>query len=192
MLGRPPLAQLAVEAMVGDGAAMLVERGLAATGGIPETPSFGDLVAEYVALLAKEPIGESDLYPGVMPTLRRFADAGYAMAVCTNKPVDAAKTALQMTNIRGFFDVIVGDGSASALKPDPAPVRAILDQLGVKPDQAVMIGDHKNDVLAARGAGVPALLVTYGHPNTNHAALGAPMIDRFDALPAALLEGASS
>ena len=191
-LGRQALSQDSVETMVGDGAAKLVERGLAATGGVPPSPSFDALVTQYVDALAAEPLSESDLYPGVMATLARFRDTGHMMAVCTNKPIEAAETALRMTKIRPFFDLVVGGGSAAALKPDPAPVRTILDRLGVAPGQAVMIGDHANDVRAGRGAGVRTLMVTYGYPNASHADLGAPLIDRFDALPDALQERESS
>jgi len=191
-LGRTPLPQDAVEAMVGDGAEKLVERGLAATGGPPVTPSFGDIVDSYAKALAIEPISEADLYPGVMATLRLFADTGLAMAVCTNKPIAAAETALRMTGILPFFDLVVGDGSAPSLKPDSAPVKTILDKLGYRPDQAIMIGDHENDVKAARGAGVQPILVSYGYPNRNAAELGVTMIDRFDALPAALQRNAQA
>ncbi|MEM8587270.1 MAG: HAD-IA family hydrolase [Pseudomonadota bacterium] len=182
-LGREPLPRDAVERMVGDGAAKLVERGLAATGGQPMEPSFEAIVERYAATLAAEPIDAGDLYTGVAETLRQLADAGHAMAVCTNKPAAAAETALEMTGIRHFFDPVVGGGSAPALKPDPAPVRAILDHHGREPRQAVMIGDHENDVRAAFAADVPAILVTYGYAKPAQDTFGAHAIDSFGALP---------
>ena len=185
-LGRQPLPQGAVERMVGDGAAKLVERGLAATGGQPMEPSFDAIVERYGAMLAAEPIDAGDLYPGVARTLRHLADAGHTMAVCTNKPAAAAETALEMTGIRRFFDPVVGGGSAPALKPDPAPVRAILDHHGCRPRQAIMIGDHENDVRAAHAADVPAILVTYGYAKPARETFGAQSVDRFDALPGAI------
>ena len=174
--------------MVGDGAAKLVERGLAATGGQTEAPAFDDIVDRYVAVLAAEPLTEADLYPDVPEILRNFAYAGHQMAVCTNKPAAAAETALSMTGIRPFFDLVVGGDSSDALKPDPAPVLAILDQLGRAPDQAVMIGDHENDIRAAHAAGVPPILVTYGYPNKSAISLDSRRIDRFDALPTAIAD----
>ena len=185
-LGRVPLPQDAVERMVGDGAAKLVERGLAATGGRPTAPPFETIVERYAATLAAEPLDAGDLYPGVAKTLGHFADAGHGMAVCTNKPAAAAETALEMTGIRHFFDPVVGGGSAPALKPDPAPVRAILDHHGCRPRQAVMIGDHENDVRAAHAADVPAILVTYGYAKPAQDTFGAHVIDSFDALPGAI------
>lgn len=185
-LGRQPLPQDAVERMVGDGAAKLVERGLAATGGQPTAPPFETIVKRYAATLAAEQIDARDVYPGVPDTLRHFADAGFAMAVCTNKPTEAAETALEMTGLRDFFDPIVGGGSAPALKPDPAPVRAILNHHGCRPRDAVMIGDHENDVRAARAAGVPAILATYGYARPAQDTSGAHLVHRFDALPAAI------
>jgi len=182
-LGRQPLRQNAVERMVGDGAAKLVERGLAATGGQPKAPPFEAIVERYAAMLAAEPIDAGDLYPSVAETLSHFSAAGHGMAVCTNKPAEAAETALEMTGIRHFFDPVVGGGSAPALKPDPAPVRAILNHHGCRPRQAIMIGDHENDVRAAHAAGVPAILVTYGYAKPAQETFGAQSVDRFDALP---------
>ncbi|MEO1225194.1 MAG: HAD-IA family hydrolase [Pseudomonadota bacterium] len=186
-LGRPTLSQDAVERMVGDGAAKLVERGLAATGGQPTAPPFETIVERYGATLAAEPIDAGDLYPGVTKTLKHLADAGHGMAVCTNKPAEAAETALEMTGIRHFFDPVVGGGSAPALKPDPAPVRAILDHHGCQARQAIMIGDHENDVRAAHAADVPAILVTYGYATPAQETFGALPIDRFDALPGVIV-----
>lgn len=187
-LGRAALPQDQVETMVGDGAAKLVERGLAATGGKPETPAFDDIVDQYAQVLAREPLNGDDLYPGVPETLRNLAYAGHQMAICTNKPAAAAETALSMTAIRSYFELVIGGDSATALKPDPAPVRAILNQLRRKPDQAVMIGDHGNDVRAARAAGVPSILVSYGYPDKDPELPAANRIDHFDALPAAIAE----
>lgn len=185
-LGRQPLPQDAVERMVGDGAAKLVERGLAATGGQLTAPPFEAIVERYAAMLAAEPIDAGDLYPSVAETLSLFSAAGHGMAVCTNKPAEAAETALEMTGIRHFFDPVVGGGSAPALKPDPAPVRAILNHHGCRPRQAIMIGDHENDVRAAHAAGVPAILVTYGYAKPAQETFGAQSVDRFDALPGAI------
>jgi hypothetical protein len=56
--------------------------------------------------------------------------------------------------------------------------------MGIAPDDAVMVGDHRNDLLAARGAGVAAIFATFGYGEEDHRAFGAAAaIDRFGDLP---------
>jgi phosphoglycolate phosphatase len=59
-------------------------------------------------------------------------------------------------------------------KPDPGHLRATLAAAGATPEQAVMIGDHANDMLAARGAGVRAIFAGWGY-GPQHMADGAPI-----------------
>ena len=63
----------------------------------------------------------------------------------------------------------------------------LLERMGRDPKRAVMIGDSIHDAEAARGAGLPAVLVNWGYTTRPASELGADaVIDRFDALPAAL------
>ena len=180
---RPPLATTEVAAMVGDGVGKLVERVLAARSLTPPAP----LVPRFVALYEADIATRTRPYPGVVDGLAALAGRGIALAVCTNKLGHATRAVLAALDLQRFFSVVVSGDSLPAQKPDPAPLRFALDRLGVAAAAAAMLGDHRNDVLAARAAGAAALFARYGY---GFASLGAlkpdAMIDRFAELPAAL------
>ncbi len=180
---RPPLATTEVAAMVGDGVGKLVERVLAARSLTPPAP----LVPRFVALYEADIATRTRPYPGVVDGLAALAGRGIALAVCTNKLGHATRAVLAALDLQRFFSVVVSGDSLPAQKPDPAPLRFALDRLGVAAAAAAMLGDHRNDVLAARAAGAAALFARYGY---GLASLGAlkpdATIDRFAELPAAL------
>jgi len=156
---RPEVAR-----MVGDGAGVLLDRAFAARGSTPDDSALADFLGDYGANTANE----SEPYPGVHATLRRFADAGWRMAVCTNKPEAPARTLLSALDLDGFFAAVGGGDSFPVRKPDPGHLRATIAAAGSSPAMAVMAGDHHNDVRAAAGLGVPSIFAAwgYGPPDT--------------------------
>ena len=83
--------------------------------------------------------------------------------------------------------MIGGDSVPGARKPDPAMVMAVLDRLGVRPHEAVMVGDSGNDVAAARAAGLPVLLRAGGYTGVPAEELGADgVFTSFADLPEAI------
>ncbi len=163
-LGRPPVGPAAVRSFIGDGAAKLVERALAATGGLPGAEETARCVRRFLAIYEADPSARSALYPGVAGTLEALAGAGLRLGVCTNKPMAATRRLLEDLGIAGRFAAVVGGDSLPVRKPSPEPVLALLDALGVRPEEAAFVGDNEHDVAAARAAGVArVLLVRYGY-----------------------------
>ncbi len=184
-LGRDPLGEAEVAAMVGDGVAKLVERALAARQ--VEDAATATCVARFVTLYEANATARTRPYPGVPQVLTELAAAGAALAVCTNKPEQATRAVLDGLGLARFFPVVLGGDSLAARKPDPAPLIAALDRLDVAPAAAAMVGDHRNDVLAAQGAGAAAIFARYGYGLATLGALEpAAMIDTFAELPRAL------
>jgi phosphoglycolate phosphatase len=70
---------------------------------------------------------------------------------------------LAAKGLDGFFDVVFGGDAFERKKPDPLPLRKTCEALSSQPAQTLMIGDSSNDAAAARAAGCPVLLVTYGY-----------------------------
>jgi phosphoglycolate phosphatase len=149
----------AVAAMVGDGVAALVARAFAARNLQPDAGAVADLTADYTAHVAVE----SALYPAVLPVLTALAGDGWRLAVCTNKPERAAEALLEALGVLPLLCAVGGGDSFPTRKPDPGHLLGTLSRAGGRRDAAVMVGDHHNDVVVARAAGVPAIFAAWGY-----------------------------
>jgi phosphoglycolate phosphatase len=127
------------------------------------------------------------VYPGVVVGLLGLQRAGLKLACLTNKPLVFAQALLSLKGLDGFFPVVFGGDSFERKKPDPLPLLKTCDVLGVPPERTLMVGDSSNDAYAARAAGCPVVLVTYGYnhgqPVRGVAANG--FVDSLEELPAA-------
>lgn len=126
----------------------------------------------------------ADVYPGVVEGLERLAAQGLKLACTTNKPTAFARPLLEKKGLARYFGVLFGGDAFERKKPDPLPLLKTCEALGTTPARTLMLGDSSNDAKAARAAGCPVALVTYGY---NH---GEPVrgvdadafIDRLDQL----------
>lgn len=105
----------------------------------------------------------STVYPGVPEGLRALRRAGLKLACVTNKPAAFARPLLKLKGLEGFFTEVFGGDSFERKKPDPLPLLKTCEALGTHPGRTLMIGDSSNDAQAARAAGCPVVLVTYGY-----------------------------
>lgn len=161
--GLAPLPAAQVRDFVGRGIPHLVERCLQAAG-LPlacgrlegALRSFG---VHYTRLNGRA----SRPFPGVVEALERMRAAGLRLACVTNKAAAYTTPLLQLAGIAPHFEATVTADQVGARKPDPAPFLFACRALGVTPGEAVVIGDSANDALAARAAGCPVLLVSYGY-----------------------------
>jgi phosphoglycolate phosphatase len=173
-----------VVGMIGDGARVLVARGFAAHGITLEGEALAAATRDFLADYESALIVETRLYPGVAATLAALRDAGWRLAVCTNKPVQAASAMLQALGIAELFATVAGGDSFPARKPDPAHLAATLAAMQASPARAAMVGDHHNDIAAARGCGVPAIWASWGYGPADPG--GDAVAQDFAALPALL------
>lgn len=180
--GKPALAETTVRSMVGDGAGVLVQRGLLASGlSDADQPAA---LKRFLALYRDCLIEKTRAYPEVEATLERLQADGHKLGICTNKPFDPTQRILKALKLDRFFGAVIGGDSLPKRKPDPEPLLAAIEGLGGTAPNAVMIGDSANDVLCARAASVTAILIPsdYGNP-AEDADL---KLTRFAELPAAL------
>lgn len=105
----------------------------------------------------------ASVYPGVLEGLQLLQRQGLKLACLTNKPTAFALPLLKAKGLDGFFSLVFGGDSFERKKPDPLPLRKTCEALGSAPSRTLMIGDSSNDAQAARAAGCPVLLVTYGY-----------------------------
>ncbi|MEH3118721.1 MAG: phosphoglycolate phosphatase [Methylorubrum populi] len=185
--GHAPLPPEQARDLLGAGARALIQRGFAVAGA-PLTPErletlFQDFLAHYGAHLTDN----SHLFPGVVGALDRLEAEGFRLAVCTNKVESHAVALLEALGIAGRFATIVGKETFAFSKPDPRHITATVERAGGDPARAVMVGDSKADVAAARAAGIPVVGVTFGYTPVPMRDLGPDwVIDHFDALPEAV------
>jgi phosphoglycolate phosphatase len=176
-LGRPPLDLARTTGFIGAGVGKLVERALAATGGpAPRARALFD--ARYAAT----PTALTRLFPGAPEALGALQARGLRLGLCTNKPQGPADKVLAETGLAPFFDAAVGAREGLALKPDPAPLRLCLSELGAAAGEALYVGDSEVDAETAQAAGVRFALFTRGYRKTPAEAL--PALWRFNAFAA--------
>lgn len=105
----------------------------------------------------------AEVYPGVLAGLTHLKAQGLKLACLTNKPTVFALALLKDKALDGFFERVFGGDAFERKKPDPLPLLKTCEALGCAPHRTLMIGDSSNDAQAARAAGCPVLLVTYGY-----------------------------
>jgi len=160
-IGCAPLSQMEIKGMIGNGAATLVGRALAARPDAKIDPVQAHL--RFLELYEIEPAVRTRPYPGVAETLGMLAARDYTLAVCTNKPVRMSRLILEQLALSRYFSRVIGGDSLPFRKPDPRMLTALLEPLDLPPDRALMIGDSEVDAETAHAAGVPFVLMTYGY-----------------------------
>jgi phosphoglycolate phosphatase len=182
----PPLPMDGARSLIGQGAKALLARGFAAAGRPLAEPRlsrlFDDFIDHYLAHIADE----SRPFDGVVQALDTLQSGGARLAVCTNKRTDLSLALLRELGLAERFSAIIGADAAPAPKPDPRHLTTAIERAGGRADRAVMVGDSASDARAARNAGVPLVLVSFGYTDVPAANLQPDaLIDHFDALPEA-------
>ena len=161
--GRTELPGDVIATYVGDGAPTLVRRAL----GDPADEAFVRSALEYfLGYYRLHKLDHTVVYDGIPELLAAMAHGSNGvqrqMAVLSNKPVRPSQDIVQALGLGDFFLRIYGGNSFVTKKPDPLGAETILHETGMKPDQALMIGDSSIDVLTGRNAGMWTCGVTYG------------------------------
>lgn len=178
--GVAPLSLAEARSFFGNGAGVFVTRMMAARG-LPEADD-PRLLEEFLRNY-NDAKALTTLYPGVLDALSMLAGEGYALGLCTNKPLTATKAILQHLGILDQFATIIGGDSLPERKPHPAPLlRAFAD---LDTSAPIFVGDSEIDYATAQVAGVPNAFYTPGYRAAPLEALPAAIpFDHFDALPA--------
>jgi phosphoglycolate phosphatase len=160
-LGLPGIDRTAIERMVGKGSEHLIRSMLAHVQAAPSLfdDAWQSYQKHYLAINGQY----SAVYPGVIEGLNALKAAGLRLACLTNKPTNFATPLLRYKELDGLFDVVFGGDAFERKKPDPLPLLETCAALGSTPQRTLVIGDSSNDARAARAAGCPVLLVTYGY-----------------------------
>ena len=165
-LGKPTYHINAVQQWIDNGARALVERALSGNVIIDENLSLTEVEAAeqlFFAAYAEHDASKTTSYPDVDQGLRQLKDAGFTLALVTNKPIRFVPNILEGLGWTPLFDMVLGGDSLPVKKPDPAPLLHVCESLKFKQDQAFMIGDSINDISAGKNAGIDTIGLSYGY-----------------------------
>ena len=185
-LGLPVVSRQAVSLAIGKGSEHLIRSLLGPTKQHLYIRAWDHYQAHYQNINGQH----SAVFDGVVEGLVRLQQARLRLACLTNKPVDFALALLEAKGLAPFFQTVFGGDSFARKKPDPLPVRATCEALASLPARTLVVGDSRNDALAANGAGCDVVLMRYGynHGEPIDAVPALAYLDRLDALPAEWLQ----
>lgn len=153
--GLPPLSVAEVTRHVGHGPVHLLQH----------TVGVGDVHANADAYRAHHPSvlrTGTTLLPGAAAALAALYARGLKLGVCSNKPVDFTRALVAYLGLAGWLDLVLGPEDVGRHKPAPDMLLLALERLGVRPEEALYVGDMTVDVQTARAAGVAVWVVPTG------------------------------
>lgn len=165
-LERETFSEDAIHQWVGNGALTLVKRALSGESAVDEyldTTLVDNALDIFLTFYAQNLCNATITYPHVSSTLKGLKEAGYRLAIVTNKPFAFVEPILEGLNLSGLFELILGGDSLPEKKPNPLPLLHVCKNLGVSVDECVMVGDSKNDILAANACSMQSIGVNYGY-----------------------------
>lgn len=165
-LDRDIFSEEVIDGWVGNGAQTLVNRALSGQREI-DANLDASFAAEALDIFLNFYAGNlcvaTVTYPNVTSTLKALKEKGYRLAIVTNKPFAFVDPILEGLGLNGLFELILGGDSLPQKKPNPAPLLYVSKTLDVKVEECVMVGDSKNDILAANACTMQSVGVTYGY-----------------------------
>jgi HAD superfamily hydrolase (TIGR01549 family) len=117
--------------------------------------------------LIREKMSEVELFPGILDVLTGLQELGLAMALVTSKVRLELSYQFDSFGLNHFFQTVICAEDAPRPKPNPDPLFEACRCLGVKPNEALYVGDSRYDIMAAKAAGIPFLFASWGTVDAN-------------------------
>lgn len=185
--GVPPVPMESASTLIGSGARALLVHGFEAAGAPVERAKSDELFERFLVDYAAHISDGSQPFEGVVETLERLSERGAILVVATNKRSDLSELLLGKLDLTRHFAAIVGPDRVSARKPSGAHLKEAVAIAGGDPERAIMVGDAAPDADAARDAGMPCILTTFGFTPTPVEDLGGDvLIDDFEDVEEAI------
>ena len=191
---RPELPDDVIASYVGDGAPFLIQRALGAESANDALVREG--LQFFLSYYREHKLDHTIVYPGIRHALAKVRSSGNGvprtLAILTNKPVIPSRAIVDALGLGQFFSQVYGGNSFLTKKPDPEGARRLLEEYGVKPGQAAIVGDSHVDVQTGRNAGLWTIGVTYGFaPQTLEAEAPDVLVDSAEEVGAVLSDSTS-
>lgn len=165
-IARPTFSEDIIRSWVGNGANVLVKRGLSGKSEVDENIDaelFKQSLQIFLSFYKDNLCINTQLYPSVRACLKILKARGYRLALVTNKPYEFITPILAGLELNGLFEILLGGDSLPKRKPDPLPLLHVCQALQVGIEQCLMVGDSKNDILAAKAAKMESIGLSYGY-----------------------------
>lgn len=175
--------------LVGHGGQVMIKRAFSLRGRDITDGELERMLDVFVRHYAEAMPGVSVPYPGLVEAMDRLADAGYRLAICTNKMEGLARRLIDGLGLTARFAAITGGDTFAVRKPDAEHLLGTVRLAQADPKRTVMVGDSLNDILVARNAGVPSVGVPFGYSDVPIAELKpSHVVTHFDELTPDLIE----
>ena len=161
--GLPPLPLRKARDLVGVGARALLQRGFEEAGKELVPARLDDLFQAFMVHYRDNICVRTKLYPGVEAALERLRQAGFLLAVCTNKFEDHSVRLIEALGVAHHFAANCGRDTFPVFKPDPRHLTLTIERAGGSPHRAVMVGDSRTDIVTAQAARIPSIAVPFGY-----------------------------
>jgi len=155
-----------IRTWVGNGAATLVKRALSGCATIKEDIDdelFSNALDIFLKFYSNNLTVSTILYDDVKETLENLQNKNYRLAIVTNKPYDFIEPILECLELSDLFEYYIGGDSLEVKKPNPMPLLHVCEKLNVSVENSLMIGDSKNDIIAANDANMDSIALSYGY-----------------------------
>ena len=162
--GLPALPFAAMRPYTSLGARGLLGVGLEVTPGHPEYIALRD---EFLDIYAANLCRETRLFPGMAELLAELERRAVLWGVVTNKAERFTYPLLELLAVRSRAACIIGGDTTGKLKPDPAPLLAASERIGIPPQHCLYLGDDRRDMEAGRAAGMTVVAAKFGYLNGN-------------------------
>lgn len=157
--GLPTFAKAELDALIGTGLRDILARKMAQ----PDPAALAAMALRYRGVYSESGWFTVGFFPGLEDLVVDLQRRGRPVGIVTSKGQQETETLLFDLGVAGLFDTVVGDDDHRALKPDSAPVLEACRRIGCEPSGAVVVGDTRFDILAAKAAGARAVGVLWGN-----------------------------
>lgn len=152
-----------VKRLVGMGGRIMIERALTFQKIALDEMLIDRLLEHFLKNYEEQMPGKTHFFTGVDKALTDLAEAGYNLAVCTNKYENLARRLLETLGEAKRFSAICGGDTFAWRKPDGRAILSTIEKAGGDFSRALMVGDSRADILAAQNIDMPVVAVTFGY-----------------------------
>jgi phosphoglycolate phosphatase len=133
----------------------------------PAHPEYETMRDEFLEIYAANLCRETRLFPGMPELLDELERRGLKWGIVTNKAERYTHPLLKLLGIDHRAACVIGGDTTGKTKPDPAPLFAATERMGIAPRDCIYVGDDRRDVQAGRAAGMKTIVVKFGYLHGN-------------------------